>query len=198
MKLYVASLCELTDELYNKYYFLASEERKKSIDRMRIENDKKRSILGEMLARRGISEICGIPEEKILFARTEKGKPFCRNADIYFSISHSKDCVACVIDEKNIGIDVEYIRPVEMRVTRIACTDSDREYIFGKSDIDTEKIEPNDEILKRFFTVWTAKEAYFKFLGTGIEGLRTVSYKELIPNTETICKDGKIVAIYKE
>lgn len=198
MKLYIASLDDFSDQEYRKYYKLASEERKKSIDRMKIENDKRRSILGEMLARKGISEIRGLPEEEIEFARTEKGKPFCKNSDIFFSISHSKDCVACAIDEKNIGIDVEYIRPVEMRVTRIACTDSDRKYIFGRSDIDTEKIEPTDEILKRFFTVWTAKEAYFKFLGTGIEGLRTVSYSDLVPNLETIYKNGSIIAVYKE
>jgi phosphopantetheinyl transferase len=37
-------------------------------------------------------------------------KPFFKNSDWFFSISHSEDIVSVVFDNKNVGADVEFIR----------------------------------------------------------------------------------------
>lgn len=163
---------------------------------MRNENDRRRSVLGERLARKGISSVTGADEAALIFERTEKGKPYCVNAKAFFSISHSKDMVACVIDKHEIGTDIEKTRPIEMRITRISCTDTDKSYIFGNGDTDAEGITPDAERLKRFFTLWTAKEAYFKFLGTGIECLKTVSYCDIARFCTTFEIGEYILTVY--
>ena len=198
MKIFIQTLENFPRELYEKYFNMADIQRQNSVNRMKIPDDRKRSILGEMLARKAIYEICGINQEEIEFYRTEKGKPCCKNANVFFSISHSKNYVVCVADKNEIGVDIEFIRPVEPRITRISCTESDKEYIFGTSNPDLEALKFTDESLLRFFKVWTAKEAYFKYLGTGIEGLRTVSYKEISPLCTTVSKNGFVLSIYSK
>lgn len=198
MNIYYKRLGNFTAEEYDKYFSMMDESRKAAVSRMRIENDRRRSVLGEALARLGISRLLNCNEEEITFTRTEKGKPLCVNGDAFFNVSHCGDIVICAVDGQNVGIDIEKIRDVEMRITRIACTDSDREYIFGEKEINLDEIEPNDEILKRLFTVWTAKEAYFKFVGIGIIGLRTVSYKDIKDNCVNLCENGFMLSIYSE
>ena len=165
---------------------------------MRIENDRRRSVLGESLARLGISKLLNCKQEEITFSRTEKGKPLCLSGDAYFNVSHCGDIVICAVDNQNVGIDIEKIRDVEMRITRIACTDSDREFIFGEKETDLDEITPNEEILTKLFTVWTAKEAYFKHVGIGIIGLRTVSYNDIKINCVTLCENGFMMSVYSE
>ncbi len=190
MKLYIANLSDFPESDYNETFNMMSDERKASVLRYRNENDRRRSVLGERLARKGISALFGISEREIEFARTEKGKPFAVNANAHFSISHSKDLVVCAVDDREIGVDVELIREIEMRVTKIACTEQDRDFIF-------EPHNENERIL-RFFEVWTAKEAYFKYLGTGIEGLKTVDYSEIKPFCIQRREGDYIITVYRE
>lgn len=187
MELYIAYISDMTENDYNEYFTFLSEERKSAVLRMRSENDRKRSVLGEMLARRGIAKRLGICEREIAFKRSEKGKPFCTDASVCFSISHSKNAVACVIDSDPIGLDIEKMRDIDLRITRIACTDSDKEYILGSEDENL-----------RFFKVWTAKEAYFKYLGTGIESLKTVSYADIRKHCRTEIFGGYMLTVYSE
>lgn len=198
MKIYYKRLCNFTQEEFDKYFSMMDDGRKSAVMRMRIENDRRRSVLGEMLARRGISLLCGREEKEITFARTEKGKPLCTSDSAFFNVSHCNDIVVCVIDSQNVGIDIEKVRRVEMQITRIACTDNDREFIFGQKNPDPAEITPTPEILDRIFTVWTAKEAYFKFIGIGIVGMRTVSYSDILPNCSTFKEKDYILSVYGE
>ncbi len=198
MNIYYKRLSNFTAEEYDRCFSMMDESRKAAVNRMRIENDRRRSVLGESLARLGISELLNCSEEEISFTRTEKGKPLCVNGDAFFNVSHCGDIVICAVDRQNVGIDIEKIRDVEMRITRIACTDFDREYIFSEKEPNLDEITPNDEILKKLFTVWTAKEAYFKFVGIGIIGLRTVSYKDIKDNCVTLCENGFMLSLYSE
>lgn len=198
MRLYKADINDFSQEEYDKYFSMMSESRKNAVLRMRIENDRKRSVLGESLARKAVSESTGIAESEIEFGRTEKGKPFCKSANIFFSISHSKNAVVCAVDGNEIGVDIERIRDIDLRITRIACTDADRVYILGGADADCESVTPTAEMTERFFRLWTAKEAYFKFIGTGIEGLKNVSYADIAQFCTTTLADGYAITVYSE
>ena len=186
MDLYIAYLDEFSDNEYNHAFSLLDDSRKSAVMRYKSERDRKRSVLGEYLARKGIAKACGMNEANIRFARTEKGKPYALNADIFFSISHSKSIVVCAIDDNEIGVDAELVRDIELRVTKIACTESDKEYIF---ESDAGQVE-------RFYDVWTAKEAYFKYLGTGIEGLKTVDYKDILPYCTQKREGDYLITVY--
>ncbi len=192
MKLYIANT-EIFNE-YEKYFSMMSDERKKAVDRLRFESAKKQTILGEALARKAINDLLGINEDKIIFSRTENGKPFAENANVFFSISHSKDYVVCAVDNSEIGVDIEQIRQVESRITNISCTERDKQYIFGGTE--TDSLDP--EMLTRFFEVWTAKEAYFKYVGSGIVGLKTISYEDIKPQCKTFDESGYVITIYSK
>ncbi len=194
MILYLAELKDLTENDYEKFLALMSDSRRDALLRMRIENDRKRTVLGEMLARRAISEQTGLEIDKISILRAENGKPYCENADIHFSISHSKERVVCAVSEQPLGVDTEKIRFTEPRITRACCVGSDFSYIFGNSDQDVQTL--NDEQLERFFTLWTAKEAYCKYTSVGVTGMKHITLADIMPYCKIIKDNGFVTAIY--
>lgn len=94
-------------------------------------------------------------------AVAENGKPYFKNRqNLHFNISHSKDMAAIVIDHMPVGIDIEKIRHADFRIAKRFFTENEYKWISDAHN--TEERE------KRFFTIWTGKEAYTKMLGTGL------------------------------
>ena len=125
------------------------------IDRIKNGEAKKASLAGEWLATRlsgGV--ICAHPS----------GQPYIEGSDMHISISHSGEYAVCALSETPVGIDIEKIRKVSDKLIDRVCTAREREYVIS------------DE---RFFEVWTAKEAYFKKIGTGITDLKSVDTLDL-------------------
>lgn len=86
----------------------------------------------------------------------DKGKPKINN--IYISMAHSKSLYGFVISDSNIGIDIEQIitKNIDSVAKRIL---TNKEYLAY--------LECDDK--KTFITnKWTLKEAYSKYIGTGI------------------------------
>lgn len=198
MKWYKYDIRDLSETEYNKWFSLMNEEKQKKVNRFRFDDDKKRTVAGEMLARKVISEWCNISAEEITFGKNEHGKPFVENFSVEFNISHSGDFVVCVIDDKPIGIDIEQIRPVNLKIAKRIYTKDEILYLFGfnpsEEAFDT---KPDDETLIRFFKLWTAKEAYLKCIGTGIvDNLNTLSVEHENIYTESF--DNYIISVYAE
>lgn len=178
---------QLTDIEYKKWYDLAGIEKRNRIDRFRQLEDRKRSIAGEMLARQAIAKWCNVAPESIVFRKSASGKPFVQDLPVEFNISHSGNMVVCAVDEEPVGIDVECIRNVDWKLAERVCTKEEISYVQGKDFVVTEKSQPlTQEMLVRFFEIWTAKEAYFKCRGIGITDLKSVN---VLPN---IRKNGCI------
>lgn len=170
----------LSHSEYRTYYSLMSKERKRDVDRLHCLADKKRCVAGEMLARKIIAEYCNVTEEEIHFRKTVYGKPFAIGLPVEFNVSHSGNAVACAVSNAPIGIDVEEIRSVDLHVVKHICTKDELVYLFGHLPDANDYFKTNEqELLIRFFRIWTAKEAYFKCLGTGITNLKTIDYKNL-------------------
>lgn len=116
-----------------------------------------RSIFGIKLLYIGL-KYYSINLKKCFFSYNRFGKPSI-NADIHFSISHSKDYVVCCISKYKVGIDIQYqISDFEDIIPSLSKIE--RQYLSNITDIDHQK--------KCFFDVWTIKESYLKFLGTGL------------------------------
>ena len=106
--------------------------------------------------------------------------------DICFNISHTEGLVACMIDERPVGIDVERIRPFREPAMRKICSGEEIDWILGKREserteeyvtgIDKRTDSGRTEMDFRFFSVWTMKESYGKALGAGL----AMPMKELI------------------
>ncbi len=148
----------LDDSEYKKWYSLMDAEKKMRVDRFCFIEDKKRTVAAEMLSRKMISDWCKtISPEKISFGKTEYGKPFAIGLDVHFNVSHSGNMVVCAIDKNPVGIDVEKIREYKFSVAKRVC--SAEEILF---------IEQSENPAKEFIKIWTMKEAYAKFSGTGL------------------------------
>ena len=163
--LYTYDISKLTDEQFNEWYLRLDEGKKNRVDRYKFIDDKKRTVVADALARKAVCELCGVAESDIHFSYTEKGKPYYSGENIHFNISHSSDIVVCVSSNRNIGVDVEKIRPISPQLVNRVCGDSELRLVHDNcGNID----------YKSFFKIWTAKEAYFKLIGTGISNFKDV------------------------
>lgn len=95
---------------------------------------------------------------EVCICRKEGGKPFLRDyADIHFNYSHSRQGILCGIDSMEIGVDIERIIPYRERLARRICHPGELKLL--------ESAQSKDEMMT---LIWTAKESYLKYLGTGI------------------------------
>jgi len=195
MKWYKYDIRDLTDTEYKKWYSLMSIDKQHRVDRFRFADDKKRTIIGEMLARKAIAEWCGVAPESVTFGTKEHGKPYAKDLAVEFNISHSGDMVVCAVDDKPIGIDIEQIRPIDLTVAKRFCTDEELLYLFGDTPKEQEFTYTTDtKMLTRFFELWTMKEAYGKCSGIGF------LQPHNIQNTNNLLLffDLYIVSVYNE
>lgn len=86
--------------------------------------------LGRQLLRYGLEQeygrtweaVCG-PHGRPVLAEGPEG--------LQFSITHTRGLAACLIGERNLGLDAEQIRPADMRTARKVCTDGELEYVLS-------------------------------------------------------------------
>ena len=107
-------------------------------------------------------QICSLPRpidtSELIFERGECGKPYFRDSDVKFNISHSKGCVACASSVgEELGVDIEAAEISAERAERLA-----KRY-FGEEE--QREIEKAPESFARR---WTEKEAKAKFFGQSI------------------------------
>ena len=90
--------------------------------------------------------------------RTAKGKPmFSGESDRFLSISHSDAFWACAISDQNVGLDIQKHQSGRYEaISRKWFHRNERDYLeqWGYD---------------HFFDVWTAKESYVKYTGTGMD-----------------------------
>lgn len=92
----------------------------------------------------------------------DKGKPYFTDIPVEFSISHCKGyavCAVCGRGEGAIGVDCEIIRPFREASMR---------RIFSPDEMTMIKGSDSPDLLCT--RLWTLKEAYVKYTGTGLAG----------------------------
>ncbi|MDO5564514.1 MAG: 4'-phosphopantetheinyl transferase superfamily protein [Eubacteriales bacterium] len=126
------------------------------MEKIFIENTKK-----DILLKKAFEEV-NLKYEDCIIEKNKYGKPYIRNKkNIFYNISHSKEKVAIIISNVEVGIDIEKIRDIDY--------DKIIKKIFLKEEIDfIMSIENKNEKLKNFFKIWTKREAYSKCIGVGL------------------------------
>lgn len=103
----------------------------------------------------------GLRERDMRYVEGEHGKPSLEGfPELFFSLSHSGNLVACAIGEVPLGVDVQTI---------VAARDSLVNYVM--SDSEKSKLQAIDDTAGRdaYFTqLWTLKESYAKATGKGL------------------------------
>ncbi len=112
-------------------------------------------------------------------------KPIFKDCDITFNLTHSTDFVGLIISSEPIalGIDIETIMPRRNFLGLLKRTFEPLEIQWILKQSETEyralmqtnehRILRSDEMI-RFFLLWSAKEAYLKADGRGLQGLSTL------------------------
>lgn len=109
-----------------------------------------------------------LPEDIRIFYN-ENGKPvFACEDEFHFNLSHSGDMLAIVYGNTVCGIDVERTDQFNLKISKRCFTKSEDEYVNGISNKSVIGKSDGFGINRRFTTIWTMKEAYLKYKGTGI------------------------------
>ena len=132
-------------------------------DDSRTTEEKIVAAIGEYAKARNISAL-----SHPVVRRTERGKPYIAgDTGIGVSVSHSGDWFVCALTEGNVGVDIEQHRQagehllsaISKRFTQIA------KRFFHPQEAAFVEQDP----LGRFHMIWTAKESYVKYTGTGMD-----------------------------
>lgn len=86
----------------------------------------------------------------------EYGKPFLKNSNLFFSLSHSNLYSALVICDREVGIDIEKIIYVDSIFKRYF-NDEEKKFVNKSNNRD-----------EAFTKIWTRKEACLKRIGIGL------------------------------
>jgi len=153
-----AKISSTSDYIDNKLLSLVSNERQERVKKFRFDIDRKLCLYSELLVRYQACRELGIPNEKIIFERNKNGKPFLLSyPEFQFNISHTRNAIAVAISNSEIGVDIESIKPNDLAIANRFFTLSEQDYITSHDNPDY-----------AFYEVWTKKEAYIKYIGTGL------------------------------
>lgn len=110
------------------------------------------------------------------------GKPYLKDRSYYFSHSNKGNFSLLAISfVKDIGCDLE-ILDFNRSVNRIALrffSKKEQEYYYGDLRISSNDEEYELMRKKRFYEVWTQKEAYLKLTGEGIAAMKSLDTKDV-------------------
>ena len=111
-------------------------------------------------------------------------KPYLKNRNIYFNISHDKNTTVLVTSDKEIGVDIEYYTYKES-VMKKYYNEFEQQEIINSNNKEYE-----------FTRIWVMKEAFVKMKGQGISyGLQNVDTKRLKKQIKLISNEKYIIAI---
>ena len=157
-KIYIARTDALNDEsVFQRLYDSASPYRRRKTERLIFRKDKMLSLAAEKLLSIALADN-GITDFSVVYG--ENGKPYLRNNELYFSLSHSGDMVMCAISEAEIGADTEKVTEIDLDIAK--------RYFYPEEYEMLTKIETDAERRDMFFRLWTLKESYAKALGIGM------------------------------
>ncbi len=166
----------LTDEdVFTRKYAEMPEERRNKIDRFKFHKDKRLSLAAGILLKKGLDDL-GLSGEKI--AVSKNGKPFIQDSDVFFNLSHSGSMAVCAFSDRPVGVDIEERTDFDELLVRI---------IFNMSETEQSLSKYKDSSTGYTF-LWTVKESFIKYLGTGLEIDPKTIFVDIAPEISVSCK----------
>ena len=134
-----------------------SEQRREQALRFSHEEGRRQCVAAYLLLMHALKTEHGITEN-VEFGYAEGGKPYIKGHEtIHFNLSHCRSAVACAIDNKPIGIDIEAVRPFKESLAR---------HVLSQSEY--EKVATSSDPAYEFTRLWTMKESLLKLTGLGL------------------------------
>jgi 4'-phosphopantetheinyl transferase len=134
--------------------------------RFRFEQDRRSYLTAHALTRSVLARLLGVEPSELGFELGAHGRPELaapsRQPPLRFNLSHTRGLVACAVAlEADVGVDVEHLeRSVEI--------DSLAARVFSDAERAGLAKLTGAAKRRRFFELWTLKEAYIKAVGVGL------------------------------
>lgn len=145
------------DATFERQLALVDAERRKKVNSLALREKKNCSLAAGVILPLAL-KACGIAGE----IKVERGlwdKPRLTSPQgVFFNLSHSGEWTVTAISDSEVGVDVQQVRPVDMRLATRFFAESERKIL----------AEAGDNSERLFYRLWTVKEAYLKAVGTGL------------------------------
>ncbi|WP_315376111.1 4'-phosphopantetheinyl transferase family protein [Oribacterium sinus] len=123
----------------------------------RRKEDAVRHYFSHILLKKHLSQKLSIKEEDVRYTKGKYHKPYLKEGDLQFNLSHSASYIAIGLSKRPVGVDVEEILNKEKLFFSTGLwSKEEEEAILASKDQEGE-----------FTRFWTLKESYLKALGTG-------------------------------
>lgn len=120
-----------------------------------------RTILigSELIVRILACNYLNINNSEIVFGQNSYGKPYIIGfPNFHFNVSHSENLLVILLSDQPVGVDVEKTRNPNIQNANRFFTENEKNYVLSDPSL----------TIKRFYEIWTRKEAYVKYLGKGL------------------------------
>ncbi len=179
IQVYLVDVTQLVDNKYNEYLKFLTPSDLDKINSFVFLPDRKRLLLGRMLLLNYFKRNHSIIDILTILEKNPYGKPFLRNSSHKFNISHSGDYCVCCFGDCEVGIDIEQVKEINTDIADLFLCKNEVRYI------------REVESLKRFYEIWTKKEALLKCQGAGLaRGLKTYDMTKIKEDGILNCHEG--------
>lgn len=170
----------LSDELFQSYLNQLPLHLQLDVVKYKRWHDSQARLFGKLLLHIGLTKYYRLSPtvlENIQF--TKCGRPHLPHTNVDFNISHTRQTVVCcIIQDANIGIDIEEIEPVCIREFNEEFSAEEMTHILRSKNS-----------LAKFYSFWTKKEAVVKAEGLGLG---------IIPMRQVIIHDDRKASLFSK
>lgn len=110
------------------------------------------------------AEKYGASDEEVQIKKDSRGKPYVtirgEKSSDFFNISHTSGVGVIIFSNHEVGIDIEMIGNADDRIAQRFFQVNEKQYLHDSTD--------DMEYQRRFYEIWTKKEAYLKWNGIGL------------------------------
>ncbi|MGN0621070.1 MAG: 4'-phosphopantetheinyl transferase family protein [Porcipelethomonas sp.] len=172
----------ITEHFMEQCIAVLPPERKEKAMRYRFEIDRKLSVISYLLLLYALRENYGINNPQIVYGRY--GKPYLKDyPDIYFNISHCPKGCICAVSDREIGVDIQDIRPFSWNIAKRVCCERELKILQNATDKD-----------KTFTKIWAMKESYLKMTGNGITDMLFADTTKLTNQIDVFENEDYVIA----
>lgn len=160
LKVYIINTKIISNKSAFDYVFLCLDEaRKKRIAGLKNRSSVIQTAAAGYLLYYGLKQL-GMDIHTVSIKNGPHGKPYLSDCpDIHFNLSHSGEYAVMALSDRNVGIDIEKLRPVGTSVIKKA---------FGEKAAEEFVNLPEEDSIQKFAELWTSAESYGKLSGEGV------------------------------
>lgn len=178
--------------VFNGLLAMLTPEQQEELKKLRFSSDRNLKICSEVLVRCLICKTLRIKNKDIKIEKNCFGKPCLVNrSKFHYNVSHTKNAIVVATSTLPVGVDIEKMKEIDCLSYKSIFTYEEFSFLIADSNLQN----------KRFFELWTKKEAYIKWLGTGLStALNSFDVRKPSPlcNILAFQKDDYMIAVCGE